>query len=69
MTEANFTYVGSELDLFSAAKNWKAYFRDQVSPYLGERLTGVVRQTILRGQVVFDHGAFPSAPAGREVFP
>ena len=32
----SFTYVGSELDLFSAAKNWKSYFRDQISPYLGE---------------------------------
>jgi SAM-dependent methyltransferase len=35
MTTA-FTYVGSELDLFSAAKNWKSYFRDQLTPYLGE---------------------------------
>jgi SAM-dependent methyltransferase len=32
----DFTYVGSELDLFSAAKNWKSYFRDQLKPYLGE---------------------------------
>jgi SAM-dependent methyltransferase len=31
----DFTYVGSELDLFSAAKNWKSYFRDQLKPYLG----------------------------------
>ena len=30
-----FTYVGSELDLFSAARNWKSYFRDQLTPYLG----------------------------------
>lgn len=30
-----FTYVGSELDLFSAARNWKSYFRDQLAPYLG----------------------------------
>ena len=30
-----FTYVGSELDLFSAARNWKSYFRDQLRPYLG----------------------------------
>ncbi len=45
------------------------HFRHPVSPYLGERLTGVVRQTILRGQVVFDRGAFPGAPAGREVHP
>ncbi len=35
MTTA-FTYVGSELDLFSAAKNWKSYFRDQLKPYIGE---------------------------------
>jgi SAM-dependent methyltransferase len=35
MTTA-FTYVGSELDLFSAAKNWKSYFRKQLLPYLGE---------------------------------
>ena len=32
---ADFTYVGSELDLFSAAKNWKAYFRKHLLPYLG----------------------------------
>ena len=30
-----FTYVGSELDLFSAARNWKSYFRGQIAPYLG----------------------------------
>jgi SAM-dependent methyltransferase len=31
-----YTYIGSELDLFSAARNWKSYFRDQLRPYLGE---------------------------------
>ncbi len=31
-----FSYVGSELDLFSAARNWKSYFRDRLAPYLGE---------------------------------
>ena len=31
-----FSYVGSELDLFSAATNWKGYFRDQIAPYLGK---------------------------------
>ena len=31
----SYTYVGSELDLFAAAINWKSYFRDQVAPYLG----------------------------------
>ena len=36
MSETEFTYVGSELDLFSAAKNWKNYFRNQLAPYLGQ---------------------------------
>lgn len=36
MTAASFTYVGSELDLFASARNWKSYFRDQLAPYLGE---------------------------------
>jgi SAM-dependent methyltransferase len=35
MTTA-FTYVGSELDLFASARNWKSYFRDRIAPYLGE---------------------------------
>jgi SAM-dependent methyltransferase len=31
----SFVYVGAELDLFSAAVNWKSYVRRQVRPYLG----------------------------------
>jgi len=45
------------------------HFRHAISPYLGETLTGVVKQTILRGQTVFDHGAFPGEQIGREVRP
>ena len=33
---ADFSYVGSELDLFSKATVWKGYFRDQITPFLGE---------------------------------
>jgi len=43
------------------------HFRHPISPYLGERLLGRVKQTILRGQLVFDNGEFPHPPAGREV--
>jgi allantoinase len=43
------------------------HFRHSISPYLGERLTGRVRQTILRGTRIFHDGAFPSPPIGREV--
>jgi SAM-dependent methyltransferase len=31
-----FAYVGSELDLFAKATNWKGYFGDRVAPYLGQ---------------------------------
>jgi SAM-dependent methyltransferase len=31
----SYTYVGSELELFAAAINWKSYVRRQISPYLG----------------------------------
>ncbi len=30
-----FKYVGTELELFATATNWKSYLRGQVAPYLG----------------------------------
>ncbi len=45
------------------------HFLHPVSPYVGETLTGVVKQTILRGHTVFDGGEFPGEPCGREVRP
>ncbi|RIA10267.1 methyltransferase family protein [Flavobacteriaceae bacterium MAR_2010_72] len=34
-------YIGSELELFSHAKTWKAYWGNQVLPYLGTRVLEV----------------------------
>lgn len=31
---SDFTYVGSELEIFEKAVNWKAYFRDQLLPHV-----------------------------------
>jgi allantoinase len=49
------------------------HFRHAISPYVGERLTGRVQQTILRGQCVYhrqgDRGSFPGESLGREVRP
>jgi len=42
------------------------HYRHRVSPYLNERLRGVVKKTFLRGREVFAEGAFPGDPAGRE---
>lgn len=33
---ANYTYVGSELELFNRASNWKAYHGRLIRPHLGE---------------------------------
>jgi allantoinase len=45
----------------------RLYYRHPVSPYLGEKLRGVVRATYLRGQVVFSDGQFRAEAKGREV--
>jgi allantoinase len=44
----------------------RLHHRHAVSPYLGERLRGVVKKTYLRGTVVFDDGRFPGQASGRE---
>jgi allantoinase len=36
------------------------------SPYIGEKLQGVVKRTYLRGRLIFDRGEFPGEPVGRE---
>jgi allantoinase len=53
--EAKFTVTADRL-----------HHRHPVSPYLGERLRGVVRKTYLRGTVVFDDGGFRGEATGRE---
>jgi allantoinase len=44
----------------------RLHYRHRVSPYLGERLSGVVRKTFVRGQCVFEDGEFPGDVCGRE---
>jgi SAM-dependent methyltransferase len=34
MSTSEFHYVGSELDLFAAVKNWKAYWSSSIKPFL-----------------------------------
>jgi len=40
--------------------------RHAISPYLGEKLKGVVKATYLRGQPAFVEGHFPGEPHGKE---
>jgi allantoinase len=44
----------------------RLHYRHPVSPYLGEKLRGVVQATYLRGRKVFSEGQFPGAPIGVE---
>jgi len=45
----------------------RLYYRHPVSPYLGERLRGVVKATYLRGQCVFTDGQLCGGARGREI--
>jgi allantoinase len=51
--DARFTVAGARLE-----------HRHPLTPYEGMELRGVVRQTLLRGAVIYDRGAF-AAPRGR----
>jgi len=44
----------------------RLHYRHAVSPYMGEKLRGVVKATYLRGKRVFAEGEFPGEPTGRE---
>jgi allantoinase len=44
----------------------RLHYRNPISPYLGERLRGVVKATYLRGKPVFLEGEFPGECGGRE---
>lgn len=44
----------------------RLHYRYPISPYLGEKLRGVVKATYLRGKPVFAEGEFPGQSEGRE---
>jgi allantoinase len=44
----------------------RLHYRHPVSPYMGEKLRGLVQATYLRGRLVFAKGEFPGKPVGRE---
>jgi allantoinase len=41
------------------------HHRHKLTPYAGQTLSGVVEQTFLRGQKIYDRGEFLSQPSGR----
>jgi allantoinase len=64
--DADFVVFDSEKEFTVTAD--RLHYRHAISPYLNHRLRGLVRQTYLRGECIFDNGKFPRNAAGRECF-
>ena len=43
------------------------HYRHRHTPYLGRKLRNRIVRTILRGQTIYENGAFPNSPRGRFV--
>jgi allantoinase len=63
--DANFIVFDTEAEFTVTAD--KLHYRHAISPYLNERLRGVVKAAYLRGAAVYREGTFVSEPLGREV--
>lgn len=65
--DADFVVFDSDLEFIVTEDRLR--YRHPISPYLGERLRGVVKATYLRGDPVFAGEEFPGEPGGREYAP
>lgn len=63
--DADFVIFDTEHEF--AVSESQLHYRHSLSPYMGEKLRGAVRATYLRGNPVYQNGAFPGEPAGREL--
>ena len=62
--DADFVVFDTESEFIVTEE--RLYYRHPLSPYLGERLRGLIKATYLRGTAVFAGGQFPGQPIGRE---
>jgi len=62
--DADFVIFDTESEFPVSDK--RLYYRHPVSPYLGEKLRGMVKATYVRGYLVFRSGEFPGGPIGME---
>ena len=65
---------GKDADLICFAPDETSTFeaeqilhRHKLTPYLGRRMCGVVKQTVLRGALIYDRGSWSGEPQGRIV--
>lgn len=62
--DADFVVFETESE-FVVTKD-RLHYRHTISPYMGEKLRGIVKATYLRGHVIFENPEFPGEPVGRE---
>jgi allantoinase len=65
--------LDADLVVWDPDERWEVvperlFIRHKVSPYVGKTLRGRVRQTFLRGQIVYDGGGHPRGPIGQALF-
>jgi allantoinase len=65
--DADFTLV--EVNARETISQYSLHYRHPQSPYVGRTIAARVRQTFLRGQIIFDNGRFADPPLGRFVRP
>jgi allantoinase len=63
--DADFVVFEPEAEFIAAEEH--LHYRHRVSPYLGEKLRGVVKATYLRGNCIFADGEFPGESGGCEL--
>jgi allantoinase len=62
--DADFVAFDTEAEFVATADH--LHYRHPVSPYLGEKLRGRVKETYLRGELVYADGQFAGKPRGKE---
>ncbi len=62
--DADFVVFDSDSEFVVSEE--RLHYRHAISPYLGEKLRGLVKATYLRGKPVFLEGEFPRSRMGRE---
>src|SRR5262252_4244592 len=65
--------LDADLVVWDPDERWEVvperlFIRHKVSPYVGKTLRGRVRQTFLRGQIVYDGEGHPQGPIGQALF-
>ena len=63
------TYTEIDLDEEWEISNENLYTKCKWTTFVGMKVKGKVKKTVLRGQTVFENGEIPGQPAGKVTYP